>query len=387
VESSFVDELVQLGILTPDENQSLGEGDVRRTTIVHGLAQAGLPVTGVADLIRQRVMALDFVDAPSFGVFAALAPLTFRELSEQTGLPVDLLLEIRDAMGSAHPQPDDRVRESELEVVPSVQAMFAVSARAAPVERVLRVLGDSLRRIAETEADWWANEIQEPLFRSGKPPEELSATIRRHAEIQSAVTGRALMGVYHGQQSSAWMKNMLEGIEGQLARAGLYSSMAHPPAICFLDLSGYTRVTDERGDEAAAELAGVLNRLVQQTSAPYGGKAVKWLGDGVMFWFREPGQGVAAALDMVDGARSAGLPPAHVGLHAGPVLFQEGDYFGRTVNVAARIADYARQGEVLVSQDVVEAAASARVAFEEIGPVELKGISDPVRLSVARRPA
>jgi adenylate cyclase len=106
-----------------------------------------------------------------------------------------------------------------------------------------------------------------------------------------------------------------------------------------------------------------------------------------MFWFREPGQGVAAALDMVDGARSAGLPPAHVGLHAGPVLFQEGDYFGRTVNVAARIADYARQGEVLVSQDVVEAAASARVAFEEIGPVELKGISDPVRLSVARRPA
>ena len=58
---------------------------------------------------------------------------------------------------------------------------------------------------------------------------------------------------------------------------------------------------------------------------------------------------------MVEAAVSVGLPPAHVGLHAGPVLFQEGDYFGRTVNITARIADYARPGEVLVSQEVVDA--------------------------------
>ena len=62
-----------------------------------------------------------------------------------------------------------------------------------------------------------------------------------------------------------------------------------------------------------------------------------------------------AALEMVDGLAAAGLPPAHVGLHAGPVLFQEGDYFGQTVNLSARIADYARPGEVLVSQAVADA--------------------------------
>jgi len=157
------------------------------------------------------------------------------------------------------------------------------------------------------------------------------------------------------------------------------------PAICFLDLTGYTRLTEERGDAAAADLAGALGRLVQQTSTTFGGKPVKWLGDGVMFWFREPGRGVEAALDMVNGARSAGLPPAHVGLHAGPVLFQEGDYFGRTVNVAARIADYARQGEVLVSQDVVDVSSVPGLSFDEIGFVDLKGVSEPVRLSVARR--
>jgi len=112
---------------------------------------------------------------------------------------------------------------------------------------------------------------------------------------------------------------------------------------------------------------------------------VKWLGDGVMVYFREAGPGVGAALEMVDGVAAAGLPPAHVGLHAGPVLFQEGDYFGQTVNVASRIADYARPGEVLVTREVVEASGESGVAFTEIGPVELKGIAAPVHLLAARR--
>ena len=83
----------------------------------------------------------------------------------------------------------------------------------------------------------------------------------------------------------------------------------------------------------------------------------------------------------------AGLPPAHVGLHAGPVIFQEGDYYGQTVNLASRIAEYARPGEVLVSQEVVDASGGAEVAFREIGPVELKGVSGAMRLHAASRPA
>ena len=78
----------------------------------------------------------------------------------------------------------------------------------------------------------------------------------------------------------------------------------------------------------------------------------------------------------VRGGRRA--PPAHVGLHAGPVLYQEGDYFGQTVNLSARIADYARQGEVLVSQAVVDASHDEGIA--DIGPVELKGVSGTVHV-------
>jgi adenylate cyclase len=114
---------------------------------------------------------------------------------------------------------------------------------------------------------------------------------------------------------------------------------------------------------------------------------VKWLGDGVMFYFPDPGQGALAALEMVEGVSTQALPPAHVGIHAGPVVFQEGDYFGRTVNIAARIAEYARPGEVLASQEVVDAAKGTSLGFSEIGPVELKGVSDTLRLYAVRRGA
>ena len=102
-----------------------------------------------------------------------------------------------------------------------------------------------------------------------------------------------------------------------------------------------------------------------------------------MFFFPDPGRGVVAAIEMSAGVTEAGLPPAHVGLHAGPVIFQDGDYYGQTVNLASRIADYARPGEVLVSQEVVAASAGAEVVFREIGPVELKGVADAVRLHAA----
>ena len=74
-----------------------------------------------------------------------------------------------------------------------------------------------------------------------------------------------------------------------------------------------------------------------------------------------------------------------MGIHVGPVIFQGGDYFGRTVNIAARIGEYARPGEVLVSQDVVDVAGLDAVDFTAIGPVELKGVSEPLVLHSARR--
>jgi adenylate cyclase len=203
----------------------------------------------------------------------------------------------------------------------------------------------------------------------------------------SPLIDQALLAIYHGQQEHAWSQVFVEHVEGALEGAGLYRRLDRPPAVCFLDLTGYTRLTQERGDQAAAEVAARLATLVRRSAQEHGGTPVKWLGDGVMFYFRAPAAGVLAALEMVEAVGRQGIPPAHVGILAGPVVFQEGDYFGRTVNLAARIGEYARPGEVLVSQEVVDAAEGGPVTFTEVGPVELKGVPGPLRLHIARRSA
>jgi adenylate cyclase len=180
-----------------------------------------------------------------------------------------------------------------------------------------------------------------------------------------------------------WSGNIVTGIAIALEQAGLHSREERHPAMCFLDLTGFTQLTQEQGDTMAAELIERLNRIVRAISVAHGGRPVKWLGDGVMFHFPEPAGGVTAAVEMVSAVADAGLPPAHVGLHAGPVVLQGGDHYGQTVNLAARIGEFARPGEVLVSRDVVDVCDGTSVRFDEIGPVSLKGVSGLVELYAA----
>src|SRR5205814_6648327 len=104
--------------------------------------------------------------------------------------------------------------------------------------------------------------------------------------------------VYHAQSEHTWLANVIEAVEVILEKGGLHHTITEPPAMCFLDLSGYTRLTEERGDEAAAEMAATLGRLVQQSANAHGGRPVKWLGDGVMLYFSAPGSAVICALDL-----------------------------------------------------------------------------------------
>ena len=385
VDPEYVDRLLELGILETDDDGSFRTGSPQRVRIVVMLEEAGLPLDGLGEAMDRDLVSLDFIDTTSNNRWGSLTATTFEELSEQIEVPIELLTAIREAMGFSPPEPSDRLQEHEMEVVPLVQLQHESGFRSAVVDRALRVYGESMRRVAETESDWWRSEVLLPIVQSGNDPAEL---YRASAELSPAlakVIDQALLAIYHGQQAKAWMRNILEGFEVALSDAGLHTPSERMPAICFMDLTGYTRLTEERGDSVAADLAQRLSSMVEQHSRRHGGTPVKWLGDGVMFHFPEPGDGVLAALEMVEAAPDLGLPSAHVGLHAGPVLFQEGDYFGRTVNIAARIADYARPGEVVVSQEVVDLSSAEDVRFTEIGPVELKGVSGPQHLYSARK--
>jgi adenylate cyclase len=369
---------VDLGVLVPEEPDRFSPGDVRRVLMAKSLEDAGVPLDGLAAAIQSGALSLDFLDAASYERFTALAAETFRQVSDRTGIPLELLTAIREAIGMAPPSPDDRLREDEMAIVPFIELQVAEGFRPAAIERLLRVHGDSTRRMTEQEGAWWNSEVIQPAMAAGKG-REMIANVEL-ADRSAPLAEQAMLAMYHMQQARAWTANIIEGFETLMEKAGLHSRLERLPAICFLDISGYTRLTLERGDDAAADLAATVARLVQRSSVQHGGKPIKWLGDGVMFYFGDPGSGVRAALQMVHGLAAAGLPPAHVGLHAGPVLFQEGDYFGQTVNLTARIADYARPGEVLVSQAVADASREEGIAFGDIGLVELKGVSETVHL-------
>ena len=385
VRVEYFEQLVTFEIISPEPDGTFSEGAARRAASIHALTESGVPLDAFAAGYKAGGISLDFLDSPAYERFATISRETFRDVSGRTGLPFELLATIREALGSTAPTPDDRMRDQELQVVPFLELVIGEGSKQATMDRLLRVMGDSLRRVAETEADWYFHEVLQPQLAAeaaaGTPVQPDSS------EDLSAVIDQAILAVYHGQQGRTWTNNFIRTIGGHLADVGLHTRTETFPAICFVDVTGYTRLTQERGDAAAADLAEQLARIVQRTSAQHGGRPIKWLGDGVMFFFDDPASSVVAALDMVDAVTTSGLPPAHVGIHSGPVRFQQGDYFGQTVNVCSRIADFARPGEVLVSHEVVVASAGSPVDFSEIGPVELKGVSGAVRLYSARRKA
>jgi adenylate cyclase len=378
VDPAFLDRLIELGIVAPESAGGWSTGDVRRAIMARSLEEAGIPLDAVAEAMARGALTLSFLDAQSYERFASFSSETFRQVSERTGIPLELLAVIREAIGMAEPSPDDLLREDELAIVPFIELQLAEGFRPAAIERLLRVEGDSTRRITEQEAAWWQSEVIEPGFAAGRGPDEIAMSDL--SDRISPLADQSIMAMYHAQQARSWTANIIGGFETMLAREGIHSRLERMPAICFLDVTGYTRLTQELGDDAAAEMVEMLARIVRRSSVQHGGKPIKWLGDGVMFYFAEPGRGARAALEMVDGLAAGGLPPAHVGLHTGPVLFQEGDYFGQTVNLTSRIADYARPGEVLVTQAVADACTEDGIAFDSIGAVELKGVAETVEL-------
>jgi adenylate cyclase len=378
VSVAYVARLAELGLIGHDGE--FGDGDVRRVQVIEALERAGMLVDNMAELVRQGNFPIDFIDAAGYRVFAALGDATFVEVSERSGVPIEVLMAVRETVGGRTPAPHDRVREDELQIVPLLAMQYELGFRAPAMERAIRVYGDSLRRMAETEAEWWRSEIQEPMLSRGASEADVGRLAGEISPRLSVVSDEAIIAMYHAQQRLAWSVNIVNGIAGAMERAGLHAREERPPAMCFLDITGYTRLTQEQGDTAAAALAERLSRIVQRTAVEHDGRPVKWLGDGVMLFFPDPARAVEAAVAMLRSLDGEGIPPAHVGVHAGPIVFQEGDYYGQTVNVAARIGEYARPGEVLVSAEVVEAAVGADASFDEVGPVELKGVSGVVRL-------
>lgn len=112
----------------------------------------------------------------------------------------------------------------------------------------------------------------------------------------------------------------------------------------------------------------------------WSGRTVKWIGDGVELYFRRPADAVRCSLDLSTAVPRAGLPQTHVGINAGPLVYENGDFYGRTVNIAARVAGHATAGQVIVTEAVVSHAGDPALQFRNVGPAQFKGVSEEIVL-------
>jgi class 3 adenylate cyclase len=156
-----------------------------------------------------------------------------------------------------------------------------------------------------------------------------------------------------------------------------------PPAVAFVDLTGFTALAREQGDRIAADVALQLAELAGRVSQARPGRVVKLLGDGVLLHFADIVTAVEASSDLLDQLEGMALPPGHVGVAEGPIIARDGDIFGRTVNLAARISDAAPSGLIYVPTDTGLRLAD-RYDVEAVGPIPLAGLGS-VDLSRIRR--
>jgi class 3 adenylate cyclase len=342
-------------------------------------------VDDIVEAHGRGVLTFSPLDLPYYDRWGQKTASTFSEESERWGVPMPFIERMHDALGFPPPDPDAHPRSDELDMLPVMSVALAAEFDPEALLGLMRVYGDSLRRIARTESQLWHDYVDVPGQRAGRTQREVMEGGEAFGEAVIPLMDRTLLSLYHRFQEGAWMEDLVEHVELAIEEAGLLRRLERPPAIGFVDLSGYTRLTEEHGDERAAELATAHAALVQRTARGFGGQAVKFLGDGVMFLFKSAADGVGAALQAVRAVEPAGLPPAHVGMHAGPVVMRDGDVFGRTVNLAARLANVAGPSEVIVTADVVEAAVGIDATFESRGAVDLKGVADPVEVFRAAR--
>ena len=157
--------------------------------------------------------------------------------------------------------------------------------------------------------------------------------------------------------------------------------MASPDhTFLFADLVGFTALAELEGDDRALEVVLALQRRVARLLPEHRAEQVKAIGDGLMLRCDEPEAAIRLGLRLVDElSGDVGVPPVRVGIHTGPAVANEGDWYGRTVNVAARLCAVAPGGEVMVSE-------STRAAVSDIGGVDwgerelhwLRNVSEPV---------
>jgi adenylate cyclase len=373
-----VSQLAELGVIAPSNGGVFRPSDVRRVRLVLALATSGVPFEAVGQAIREGRISFDFIDelAPNP---IPLLPETQTELVARLGLSDNLARSLGTILGTCSLPADQQVRSDHAELFELVGAAKAAGADDELLVRVVRATADSLRHIIDAQRDFVDVTLLEPAAADGATPSEVLASTaparRRYRELGR----RSVELLLDRFVDEATFQQIVEIMEAELGEQRVVAGAA--PAIAFIDLTGYTRLAEEAGDDEAAMQAARFIDAVEAAASETGGRLVKVLGDGVMMHFGDSDSAIRAAISVLSRAQAQGLPAARAGINSGPMVRRDGDYFGSVVNLAARASDYARAHEILVTQEVVDAWGGGEVIyFRAIGAVSLKNVKKRVEL-------
>jgi hypothetical protein len=251
------------------------------------MLDAGLSIGDLADLIREGLFTFEFLDqyyvnpAPRSG-------RTYDEFAKSIGEKARLLPEIYVSMGLPQPQPSSLLRSDEEEVLAEFLEAWSEGGDDDTYTRAARLVGEPARVMTDGWVNLHVEKIAEPLVARGAPTEERIATIVDTATKAAKLAPRMLLWLQQRHMRNAIDRSIFESLERDLSEHG-FSPLRSPrsPVIAFVDLSGYTGMTEDHGDEVAARSADLLRDRAGQAARRHDGSLVKLLGDGAMLHFRD----------------------------------------------------------------------------------------------------
>jgi adenylate cyclase len=320
----------------------------------------------------------------AFGFAEELFPrseeqVTIEEVAAQTGLEPELIERILVILGT----PLGRERVLDPEDVAAMRHCARVLAAGFPLVaflQLVRVYVQAVRRIADAEVRLFHLYVHEPMIRDAVPELEMAEEIGELAgEILPMAT--PLTEYLHARYLRFFLEQDVVGhMESELGTSG--SQVHHVPVtLCFIDLTGFTRYTEEEGDLEALDVVENFIGTVEETLPPEA-TIVKTIGDEVMVVSPDPGSLTEWAVALL--ARFPERPQPRVGIHYAQAVYRDGDYFGTHVNLAHRVVGRALAGEVMVTDAVAESLGERGLTYAAIGEVSLKGFPEPTELYLVR---
>jgi adenylate cyclase len=302
---------------------------------------------------------------------------TLYEAAQESGLEPALVERIVTAIG--YPAQTESLSEQDVQLMRYTASALDVGLPLVALLQLVRVYGQALAQIADAEVRLFHLYVHEPLMRSGASGVDIAENMMSLSRLLLPLASPVMDQVHERylqhfieQDVVGHMESDLDGAASDLGRMRV--------AIAFADLTGYTRLTEEAGELEALD---AVERFVDAVEAtlPENARVVKMIGDEVMVVGTDP----SALIDWAVGFQrlQSERPLPRIGIHYGDALYRDGDYYGRDVNIAARIVARSGGGEVLVTRPVVEQA-GAHLQFDRIGEITLKGFTEPTEIFIAR---